>query len=295
MGHAVRPKVSVIIITYNHEDTIAACIESIVSQKFSSPFEIIIADDASNDGTAAIVRKYQTIYPDLIKPILREKNIGPSLNFAGALKSCVGDYLAYCDGDDSWTKENKLTVAVEALDSNPDCTLFTHDTELNDKTTNKKTPIVDQDWSRRLVNHRFTLLNSRYSHISGRVFRKMDFPDYGDTFMYCYLLSKGDGYYHDEIMSVYNYTGKGVWSQLSQEQQKNEHFKVYYKLTRASDFKYDDYYSQQVQGNIKSYKKYLGSKIGWYFFLRSKGIPSSEIKKINLDLHLGSAGAKICK
>ena len=57
------PKVSVIMATYNCEETIEKCVESIINQSFSD-WEFIICDDCSVDNTFEILLKYQRDFPD---------------------------------------------------------------------------------------------------------------------------------------------------------------------------------------------------------------------------------------
>ena len=59
-------QVSVCVVTYNQENYIAECLESLVTQQTSFKFEIIVGEDCSTDGTRAIVQQYVEQYPDLI-------------------------------------------------------------------------------------------------------------------------------------------------------------------------------------------------------------------------------------
>ncbi|NIQ13599.1 MAG: glycosyltransferase, partial [Candidatus Dadabacteria bacterium] len=61
-----QPILSVCIITYNHSLFIKQAVESVITQKTNYPFEIIIADDNSVDGTTDIVTEYQRLYPERI-------------------------------------------------------------------------------------------------------------------------------------------------------------------------------------------------------------------------------------
>jgi|GEM_PF-6873929 glycosyltransferase involved in cell wall biosynthesis len=71
------PKVSVTVVTYNHGNWPAQCLESIVTQKTDFPFEVIVGDDASTDGrTVEVLREYASKYPEVIVPIFREKMLG---------------------------------------------------------------------------------------------------------------------------------------------------------------------------------------------------------------------------
>lgn len=124
MKRNTTPLVSVTILTYNHEDYIQECLDSIVCQQTNFPFEIIIGDDASTDGTPDIIRRYADKYPDLIVPILRKKNIGVCENSIDIVKRCQGKYIAACDGDDSWCNPKKLQIQFDFLEQHPDYSAF---------------------------------------------------------------------------------------------------------------------------------------------------------------------------
>ncbi len=113
-------KVSVVVATYNQEKYIGHTLESIVTQKVNFEYEVIVGDDCSPDGTADVVRKYAEQYPDIIVPILREKNLGMGGNTADLTMRAQGDYIAFIEGDDYWIDENKLQKQVDFLDSHPD-------------------------------------------------------------------------------------------------------------------------------------------------------------------------------
>lgn len=126
MNHAgVTPKVSVCVVTYNHEKYIGKCLQSIVDQKTDFPFEVIVADDNSTDATAAILRDYAERYPDLIKPVLQEENIGPTQNYFSVHNRARGKYVAHLDGDD-FCLPGKLARLVSYLDAHPDCRIVWH-------------------------------------------------------------------------------------------------------------------------------------------------------------------------
>lgn len=113
-------KVSVIILTYNHARYVRQAIESVIDQKVSFPMEIIIADDKSSDQTQSILEEFQTKYPDLIKLVLRQENVGTTVNICDAFRKSKGEYLIGFGGDDYWIDSNKLQIQVSWLDNHHD-------------------------------------------------------------------------------------------------------------------------------------------------------------------------------
>src|SRR5882757_1263123 len=71
-----QPKVSVMLITYNHEKYIAQALESVLMQETDFDFEINVIEDCSTDRTQEIVMRYVRQYPDIVKPFFNKKNIG---------------------------------------------------------------------------------------------------------------------------------------------------------------------------------------------------------------------------
>lgn len=127
------PLVSISCLTYNHAKYISQCLDGFLMQETEFPYEILIHDDASTDGTEEIIREYQAKYPLIIRPIYEEENQwlkgrrgSPEFNFPRA----KGKYIALCEGDDYWTDSSKLQQQVEILENNPSLSATCHDTSL---------------------------------------------------------------------------------------------------------------------------------------------------------------------
>ena len=109
------PLVSITCLTYNHAPYLRQCLDGFVMQKTSFPIEILIYDDASEDGTQDIIREYERKYPDLIKPIYQTENQyskGVKVEFVYNYPRAKGKYIAFCEGDDYWTDPNKLQKQI---------------------------------------------------------------------------------------------------------------------------------------------------------------------------------------
>ncbi len=130
------PKVSVCVVTYNHEKYIKECLESIVTQKCDFDFEVIVGEDCSTDNTRAIVQEYANKYPNIVKPIFHEKNIGAMNNFLEVHKKAEGQLIASMDGDDFWY-QGKLAYQVEIFDKNPDIVQIWHCADVIDHESSK--------------------------------------------------------------------------------------------------------------------------------------------------------------
>ena len=115
-------KVSVLMITYYHEEFIEAAINGVLMQDCNFSFELIVADDNSPDQTVLVVDKLkrQHLKGDIIKYTKHQKNKGANSNLLWALKQSKGEYIAICEGDDYWTDPLKLQKQVDFLEQNPD-------------------------------------------------------------------------------------------------------------------------------------------------------------------------------
>lgn len=122
-----NPLVSVHMITYNHAPYIAEAIESVLMQKTNFAFELILGEDCSPDNTRQICQEYADKYPNIVKLLPADKNIGSVPNFMKTLKACKAKYVAICDGDDYWTDPNKLQIQTDFLENNPDYVACFHD------------------------------------------------------------------------------------------------------------------------------------------------------------------------
>ena len=108
------PLVSVIITTYNHEKYIENSINSVISQSFKD-FEIIVINDGSVDGTADIVERLVSEYPNTIRFVNHKTNQRPKISGNEGISLARGKYIAWNDGDDIWYPQ-KLEKQITILE-----------------------------------------------------------------------------------------------------------------------------------------------------------------------------------
>ncbi len=123
-----RPVVTILCTTYNHERYIESALRGFLGQDCSHPFEILIHDDASTDGTQAVVRRWAARYPRIIKPVLQVENRMSQgiLPFEILLGRAQGDFVATCEGDDYWIRPDKLQRQVDCLLAHPELSCSAH-------------------------------------------------------------------------------------------------------------------------------------------------------------------------
>jgi glycosyltransferase involved in cell wall biosynthesis len=222
-----RPKVSVLLITYNHGKYIAQAIESVLMQKTTFPVVINVIDDCSTDGSAEIVMDYAARYPGRVVACLNRKNIGSKVtqkNFAKGFATLDGEYWTLLEGDDYWTSPDKLQRQVDFLEANPDFVICAHNTVK-----------VYEDGSRE--PHRFlysgkkedcdvydAILLRTFFHTTGVLYRNVfeGVPPRGydnrwscDIYIYISHAAHGKIHHIDADMAVYRAHGSGLFSTMS--------------------------------------------------------------------------------
>lgn len=209
-----RPKVSVCIVTYNQRDYISECLESVVTQQTDFPFEVIVGDDASTDGTADIVRDYAARHPHLIRPLLHETNLGPFENYRLVHRAARGEYVAHTDGDDAMLPD-KLAKQAAFLDRNLESAAVFHKLAVIDKYGH----LLGKFWPKKadaIFGTEYLLKNHPIVGHSSLMYRRgfideilNDDKEFIDFMIYFTLSLKGDMGFIDSCLGIYR-TGVGI-------------------------------------------------------------------------------------
>lgn len=117
-GGETEPLVSILCPTFNHREFIAKTLDGFLGQRTSFPFEVLVRDDASTDGTAEIVQEYARRYPTVVRAIIEPRNTySQGVNFVPPLASKArGRFIAFCGGDDRWIDPDKLSRQASSLE-----------------------------------------------------------------------------------------------------------------------------------------------------------------------------------
>ncbi len=290
-------KVSVVMITYNHEPFIKQAVESIITQQTDFEFELLIGNDRSPDNTDEIIRNIIDSHPKgyRIKYFLHEKNLGITPNSKVILDKVTGKYFATCEGDDYWTDPEKLQKQVEFLDSNSDFAICFHNTRIE---------YFDDDLPAYLLNENIEKDIFSLDDLIGEdeiwfmattslMVRSQAFfpiPDWyvksksGDIPLIILAARNGLIKYLPDVMAVYRKTARGI-SNTDQKEgikfMKNRVF-MYSMIDKSTNFKYHAllrrniaryYYMMIFSEELSS--KYLTrlSKVFTYFRLTFPKIP----------------------
>ena len=219
------PKVSVCMIAYQHAAYIRQAIESILSQEVDFPIELVIGDDCSPDGTAAICEEIAA-RDARVQLLPRERNLGVMPNFSRTLQACRGEYIAVCEGDDYWTDPFKLSKQVRLLEAHTDYSGSTHQAQV----------IVDDLPVRQFRENvpailtTTDLIGGRLFHMASVMFRRpvVDLFCNAPLVLGCDRLLNfcmsfaGKIHYSEETMCTYRLHGSGMSSNATVEQMKLE-------------------------------------------------------------------------
>lgn len=193
-------KLSVFVVTYNQEQYIRPCLDSIVAQKVNFDYEVIIGDDCSLDKTGAICDEYAAQYPQ-IQVYHHLQNLGLLKNWEFVMNKCKGEYIALIEGDDYWIDENKLQRQVDWLEAHPDYTLtFTRAEILYENGTEvgqeQDLPSLEErEYSVEEICSEFKVLSS--SVVMRNVLQPIHYSDqllYADTYTFIELCKRGKAY-----------------------------------------------------------------------------------------------------
>lgn len=219
-------KVSVLMITYNHENYIRQAIEGVLMQKVNFDFELVIANDASPDNSDSIINDVIKINNTnaQINYIKRESNLGINSNYFDAYSKCQGKYIATCEGDDYWIDPFKLQKQVDFLEANPEYVIHSGKAKLLEQ--NKFQEIVGNPLSKNIYemsdfSTRNNLINCTVMYRRVPIsFKPLKNLIFGDWMLYVLLLSKKSSnlaYCSDEVYSVYRLHPNGIMQTLKKQ------------------------------------------------------------------------------
>jgi glycosyltransferase involved in cell wall biosynthesis len=217
-------KVSVCLITYNHERFIAQALDSVLMQT-GVEFELVVGDDCSTDGTRALLLDYQRRHPNRLRLLLPEQNQGMLPNFTRTIQACKGEYVALLEGDDYWTDPTKLRKQAAYLDAHRDCVLCFHTVAELDESAVTPSRYYPPHGQRKATYSLDDLLVINPMHTCSVMFRNglIDtFPSWfyrlrlGDWALHLLHAQYGSAGYLPEVMAVYRRHSGGEWSTQSQ-------------------------------------------------------------------------------
>lgn len=218
--------VSIQCTVYNHEPYLRQCLDGFVMQKTNFRFEAIVHDDASTDGSVAIIREYAEKYPNIIKPIYETENQYSKND--GSLQrildeACSGKYIAICEGDDYWIEPMKLQKQVDYMETHTNVVLlhtafkfYDDDNKSFFELAKENILILENVKERRTVmtgildgnKYRVQTVTSlyrkeAYNSIQPLLREQQGKFLMGDSQLWVFLLTQGDIFFSSDVTSVY--------------------------------------------------------------------------------------------
>jgi len=220
------PKVSVAMVTYNHELYIAQAIGSVLSQEADFDFELVIGEDCSTDRTRKICEHYARKFPEIVRLLPSVSNMGVRANAVRTISACIGEYLAILDGDDYWTSPGKLQSQVNLMDLQPEHAVSFHDVCVIPEDPTEASLVLPGDRIGEIATVD-GVLNEYFMLSSSIVVRRSDvtpvpywaLPTFGDFTLAVLAANHGTIHHMSEPMSVYRRHSGGVWTSQSPELQ----------------------------------------------------------------------------
>lgn len=246
--------ISIIIPVYNHEDTLAEALESVLMQEMPYTSVIYCLNDASTDKSADILNDYSIRYPGRIKIYTNPKNLGSGKRSIYYQQPPVlGRYWCILEGDDYWSVKDKLAKQISFLDANPEFIGCSGHTVMKNEMTGEESIIKPDRNAWNLLD--LILLQQKYAfyvHTSSIIWRHIYMdrgfflpPSFkeesaiGDVLLMHMMLSTGGNMQNiPEVMSCYRVTGRGIWTSKSAQEQAELNDRLLKNISQFVPLKY---------------------------------------------------------
>lgn len=241
-------KVSVVVVTYNHEAFIDSALRSVLEQRAQFDFEVIVSEDASTDGTPAIVESWRARHPDRVRLIVSERNLRSNEVVARGFRAARGEYVALLDGDDYWISNDKLQVQADFLDAHAGLSLCFHNAEVTDDQGHRVRPLyTPADQKQRCALD--DLWNGNPFATCTSMFRRAAVPVlpgwYDDFFpvtdwpLYVLFAERGDIGFFPAVMGAYRVHERGLYSRQSDREKLASTDRFYRHMNECLTYRYD--------------------------------------------------------
>ena len=250
-----NPVVSVCIQTYNHQNYIRVCLDSILRQEYPLPVEIILGEDESSDQTRPICMEYEKKYTDQINLQLRNRkdviyiNGRPTgrFNLMSNISAARGKYIALCEGDDYWTDPKKLQIQIDFLEQNQDYSAICSNASIHRQGKGLSSDLVNKNRSLPKDFDAEELFGKWVIPTASIVFRKdsLKFPPWftdhlsADRMIMGFLMKQGKVRILKESLTAYRKHGSGLSALKDYYPFLEDRYRMYDRQNEDFDFKYD--------------------------------------------------------
>lgn len=225
-------KISVLVTFYNQERYVDDALESVFKQETSFPFQVIVGDDGSNDGTVEKIKEWQVKYPDRLRIVVQERDetkkelgiVRASRNRVCILELVDTPYFIFLDGDDYFTDKNKLQKQYDILEKpeNSDCVGCGHNLRMFIESNPLKSIIMPGKLVRQGKYYPKKYWRNDYFHTDTILFRSKYIKElpidlnivsnfFDDNFITFCFIKYGPLYFLRDCMADYRKKDDGLW------------------------------------------------------------------------------------
>lgn len=260
-------EVSIICNVYNQEAYLEEAIESMLAQRTSFDYEIIIHDDVSTDRTIDIIKKYTAAYPERVTAIYeRENQYSKGADFITPMikDTAKGKYIAICEGDDFWIDENKLQLQRDTLESHLECDMCAcWGCTVTEDGKREISHIRPRTGNGILPAESVILGGGQYLVTAGLFFRRQMYEDMMEfekitPLDYAIQIKgslRGGIYYIDKKMAVYRRYAVGSWTNdvLKNKEKLKVQWSIEKRLLETLDSDTNGKYHEAIMERMKAY------------------------------------------
>jgi glycosyltransferase involved in cell wall biosynthesis len=246
------PRLTVLIVCYNHEAYIRRACESVLQQKLNEPFKVVIADDDSTDSTRQVIAEIFASAGAMAPSVQfldMTRNLGITKNYQRAFAACETEYVAVLEGDDYWIHPEKLALQLAFLDLHRECAAVSANYFVYDEKACRITARSQIDEKYSYLDSRMLILENIIGNFSTCMYRLealRGLPErlfHGTVYDWGVNLAIGRsaliGFLHTPL-SVYRVHEQGTWSGMTSNQQIDAQLRVIDHYNISFDYVFDD-------------------------------------------------------
>lgn len=287
-GEPTEPLVSIVCHSYNHAGFVKDALNGFLMQRTDFPFEIVVHDDASDDGTAKIIEDYAERFPRILRPILQKENQFSQGRRPAwfSFPAAKGKYIAICEGDDYWLDEDKIARQASFLERNPAFSVCGHDAIIvKDGLLSAHSKLLHEqrrDYDANALQKGGYVLSATamFANKIAEYAPEQSHILNGDNLMFSRLGEFGGAKYMDDVgPAAYRVHGGGVWSSLGERHKIaariNTLFWISKYYDRTGDVGMSRYYSHQAIECVLSDAATIGMRDFFGIVFRFLGVYAS--------------------
>lgn len=228
-------RLSVLLVTYNHEKYIRQALNALLGQHLNASIELIVADDKSSDSTLDVIREYEGNDSRFcFKYLDNSLNLGITKNYQRGFAACTGDYVAVLEGDDYWVCPMKLQRQCDFLDAHRECDLCSVNYFVYEENRAQFTARTTIGYGHRFISARDLIADNLVGNFSTCMYRKsalhalpqalFETKSYDWIVNICIARQSLIGFL-EEPMSVYRLHANGVWTKTATVDKLKEQLK----------------------------------------------------------------------